>query len=271
MTVLLRIIDDGFHSSEFNMAADLLCMETCQHKSFIYLRLYQWKPPCITIGYMQKASEILELQSLKRDGVAWIRRPTGGRAVLHDNDITYSCIFPNSIASMGKNVMETYEIISKCLMSGLENAGIKCNSIDSFDALRETRREIKLPCFLAPNRKEIMVNGKKLIGSAQKRIANAVLQHGSIPMTDAYRKLPDYLQLSDEQRKIQKELLKSKSICVKEIDPLLQPGDARRALIKGFMTSLPIETIEKPWTEEEREKIAELANSKEFRKQWMGE
>ncbi len=220
---------------------------------------------------MQKASELLDFQSLKRDKVAWIRRPTGGRAVLHDNDITYSCIFSGTIGSMGKNVMETYGIISKCFVTGLEKLGITCNSNDSFDELRETKREIKLPCFLAPNRKEIMINNRKLVGSAQKRSADAILQHGSIPFTDAYRMLPDYLQLSEEQRKVQKELLAAKSICVREIDPEIKLSDARRALMEGFKESLPFEAIDKPWTDEEIEKIDALANSKEFKIQWLRE
>ena len=116
-----------------------------------------------------------------------------------------------------------------------------------------------------------MVIGKKLIGSAQKRIANAVLQHGSIPITDAYRRLPDYLLLSDEQKKIQKELLVKKSTCLKEIDPKIKLPETRQALIKGFVESLPFESIEKPWTDEEIEKIEALADSKEFRERWMEE
>ena len=92
--------------------------------------------------------------------------------------------------------METYRIISRCLMGGLNDVGIQCVSCDSTNALRETKREMKLPCFLAPNRNEIMVDGKKLVGSAQKRTAEAILQHGSIPLTSAYRNLPDYLKLS---------------------------------------------------------------------------
>ena len=271
MTIAFRVIDDESHSPEFNMAADLFCMESCEHNSFIYLRLYQWKPPCVTIGYMQKASQLLDFQSLNRDGMSWIRRPTGGRTVLHHHDITYSCIFPNSILSMGKTILESYSIISQCLIAGLKHAGIQCNSNDSFDDLKKTNREIKLPCFLAPNRKEIMVIGKKLIGSAQKRIANAVLQHGSIPITDAYRRLPEYLLLSDEQKKIQKELLVKKSTCLKEIDPKIKLPETRQALIKGFVESLPFESIEKPWTDEEIEKIEALADSKEFRERWMEE
>jgi|WetSurMetagenome_2_1015567.scaffolds.fasta_scaffold96150_2 lipoyl(octanoyl) transferase len=268
MIAFLRIIDDSAHSPAFNMAADLYCLEICKNESIVYLRLYAWEPPSITIGYMQKAPELLNFEQLNKDRKSWIRRPTGGRAVLHEEDITYSCIFPNSMPSMGKSVIETYAIISKCLTAGLEKARIRCNSHDSFDDLRDTMREVKLPCFLAPNRKEIMVNGRKLVGSAQKRIDLGVLQHGSIPFTDAYRRLPDYLQLSNEQRDIQKGLLASKSICLKEIDPGIKLVDVRRALIKGFVESLPVEAIEKPWTDEEIKKIEALANSEEFRNQW---
>jgi lipoyl(octanoyl) transferase len=269
MSIRLRIINDGGNAAAFNMAADLYCLESCVGQSIVYFRLYDWQLPCITIGYMQKASEILDEASLRKDGVAWIRRPTGGRAVLHDNDITYSCIFPGSIVAMGKNVMETYSIISRCLMAGLIMCGVQCDSHDSFDQFRETKREIKLPCFLAPNRKEIMAKGKKLVGSAQKRSSQAVLQHGSIPISDAYRKLPDYLLLPDAQRKAQKELLASKSVYLKEIEPTLEIAKVRKAIIKGFATSLPFETIEKSWTKEEIERIKVIAQSEDFRNQWM--
>ena len=248
MTVRLRIIDDFSHSAAFNMAADFYCLESCFKPPIVHFRLYDWQLPSITIGYMQKVLELLDFESLKKDNIAWIRRPTGGRAVLHDNDITYSCIFPASLSAMGNSVMETYSIISRGLMAGLAMCGIECDSHDSFDQFRETKREIKLPCFLAPNRKEIMAKGKKLVGSAQKRSALAVLQHGSIPLTDAYRRLPDYLLLPEEQRKIQKELLASKSVCLKEIEPTLEIAKVRKALIKGFATSLPFKTTEKSWT-----------------------
>jgi lipoyl(octanoyl) transferase len=269
MTVCLRIIDDFSHSAAFNMAADLYCLDSCVGESVVYFRLYDWQPPCITIGYMQKAIEILDLERLKKDDIAWIRRPTGGRAVLHDRDITYSCIFPISLIAMGKNVMETYSIISQCLITGIALCGIKCDSHDSFDQFLETKREFKLPCFLAPNRKEIMAKGKKLVGSAQKRTTHAVLQHGSIPMTEAYRNLPDYLLLIDAQRSVQKELLGAKSVCLKDINPTLEASIVRHALIKGVVASLPFETIEKPWTKEEVEKIEVLAHSEEFRNHWM--
>jgi lipoate-protein ligase A len=269
MTTFIRIIDDAAHPSSFNMAADLYCGEYSSQNSTIVIRLYEWQPACITIGYMQKASGIFEQDTLNRGGVDWIRRPTGGRAVLHDGDLTYSCIFPAGAAGMGNNVMETYSVVSRCLMAGLESVGISCDLYDSFDALLETRREIKLPCFLAPNRREIMVFGKKLVGSAQKRSVGSVLQHGSIPFTAAFRRLPEYLRLSEREREIQKELLAVKSICLKEINPALTLPNVRRGLIRGFLATLPLETIEQPWTEKERAAIEKLAASAEFRNRWM--
>jgi lipoate-protein ligase A len=220
---------------------------------------------------MQKVSALFDPGRLAADGVAWIRRPTGGRAVLHEADITYSCVFPAGAEGMGKTVMETYGVISRCLMTGLERLGIECNSHDSGGELRETGREIKLPCFLAPNRREIMTKGRKLAGSAQKRSAEAVLQHGSIPFTPAYRRLPEYLQLSDMQRDVQKGLLASKSICLTELDPNLTLAGVRRALIGGFVANLPFEAMEKPWTGEELARIGALAASEEFRNRWMAD
>jgi lipoyl(octanoyl) transferase len=269
MTPALRIIDDAGHAPGFNMAADLYACASCNRLQAVIVRLYEWRPACVTIGYMQKASALFDRERLARDGVAWIRRPTGGRAVLHEADITYSCVFPAQAEGMGKTVMETYGVISRCLMAGFERLGIECDSHDSGVELREAGREIKLPCFLAPNRREIMVRGRKLAGSAQKRSADAVLQHGSIPFTPAYRRLPEYLQLSEKQREVQKELLASKSICISEIDPKLTLADVRRALIEGFVATLPFEVVEKPWMEAERTAIENMAANREFKNRWM--
>jgi len=269
MNPSLRIIQDIARGPAFNMAADLFLLESCVKEHAVVVRMYEWVPASITVGYMQKVSEALDFTAMEKDMVAWVRRPTGGRAVLHEHDLTYSCIFPTAVTAMGINVMETYAIISKCLMAGLTHAGIACTVMDSFDRMRETKREIKLPCFLAPNREEIMVQGRKLVGSAQKRTAAAVLQHGSIPVDDAYRKLPDYVRLSEIQRAMQKQLLASKSICLKEIDPQLTSTDLRKALMTGFTAVLPFEAERRSWSAEDLETIEALTKNKEFRDTWM--
>jgi lipoyl(octanoyl) transferase len=269
MTISLRTIIDTARNPAFNMAADLFLLKSCVNHTTIFVRFYQWSPASITIGLMQDASAMLDFSAMKQNNVAWVRRPTGGRAVLHENDVTYSCIFPATIVEMGKSIMETYRIISQCLMEGLNRLGIPCVSCDSTNALRETKRELKLPCFLAPNRNEIMVDGKKLVGSAQKRTAEAILQHGSIPLTNAYRKLPDYLKLPEVQRSRQKKLLEEKSVCMEDLNQNVSANSIIDALNKGFRTRLPFKAEEIPWSEKEMSEISLQAKSESFRKQWF--
>lgn len=269
MTISLRTIIDTARNPAFNMAADLFLLKSCVNHSTIFVRFYQWFPASITIGLMQDASAILDFHAMKKNNVEWIRRPTGGRAVLHDNDITYSYIFPTTIVEMGKTIMETYLIISRCLMEGLNHVDIQCVSCGSTNTLRETKRELKLPCFLAPNRNEIMVDGKKLVGSAQKRTAEAILQHGSIPLTSAYRNLPDYLKLSEAQRNRQKKLLEEKSICISEISHNRSAAEIVGALNSGFDACLPFKAEEIPWSKEEVRAIHSIMVDEEFKRQFV--
>ena len=269
MTISLRTIIDTARNPAFNMAADLSLLRSCVNHGTIFVRFYQWFPASITIGLMQDASAILDFSAMKKNNVECIRRPTGGRAVLHDNDITYSCIFPATIVEMGKTIMETYRIISQCLMDGLKYVDIQCVSCDSTNALRETKREIKLPCFLAPNRNEIMVKGKKLVGSAQKRTAEAILQHGSIPLTSAYRNLPDYLKLPETQRARQKKLLEEESICISEISHNRSAAEIVGVLNSGFHARLPFKAEEIPWSKEEIRAIHSIMMDEEFKRQFV--
>jgi lipoate-protein ligase A len=152
---------------------------------------------------------------------------------------------------MGRGITETYRVIAGCLMNGLGRGGIECAAHDS-GMVRELGRETKLPCFLAPNREEIMVGGKKLIGSAQKRSAGAVLQHGSIPLTDAYRRLPKYLRINDAERLKQTELLAAKSCCVGELIRENTFESVVRCLMDGFSAVLPFKGEVTPWSREEK-------------------
>jgi lipoate-protein ligase A len=210
MNLTLRIIKDEPESAAFNMAADMYLLRKCQLEQAVFLRTYSWKPSAISIGYMQEAEKVLNLESCLENGIDWIKRPTGGRAVYHCEDITYSCIFSSAVKMMGSSIQESYSIISDCLMTGLQFCGVKTCPHDSDLDARDARREIKLPCFLAPNRRELMVDGRKLAGSAQKRINGAVLQHGSIPLTPAFRNLPNFENISDEEKLSQKYFIEKK-------------------------------------------------------------
>ncbi len=219
MDITLRFIQDPARPASFNMAADRYLLSQCSEKPLVVVRFYSWVKPTITIGVAQKAEDILALDAMEKSGVVWIRRPTGGRAVFHCEDITYTCAFSKSIAMMGQDIAATYHLIARCLMSGLQRAGIESLPHSFFIDAHDVNREIKLPCFLAPNRSEIMVHGKKLVGSAQKRNAEAVMQHGSIPLTGRFRELPLFQKGSLAQQKIFIKLLSSRCVSVSDCLP----------------------------------------------------
>lgn len=251
MSLSLRYIDDGPRSARFNMAADKYLLGKYADSDIMVLRTYTWEVPSITIGMLQDANSVLDRERIQRDGAQWVRRPTGGRPVLHYQDCTYSCVFSQKHGSLGHTVKETYAIISGCLQNALKMLGINSQTHDSDLLFNQLKREQKLPCFLAPNRDEIMVDGKKLIGSAQRRTAGAVLQHGSLPVSDAYQCLPDYLNIPESQREIQKKLLQNKTINLSALDPALNYTRVSKAILEGFIQLLQIPFDEQLWSNEE--------------------
>lgn len=255
MQLKCRVIIDEPHSAAFNMAADQHLLSVCASGQAVFLRLYTWETPSISIGCMQNPETLLDKKAIAKDGITWVRRPTGGRAVLHYEDITYSCVFSKKIIRMGASIAETYAIISSCLIRGLEKSGISCSSHQFLLDTKNLKQEAKLPCYLAPNRSEIMVNGRKLVGSAQKRTAHSVLQHGSIPLTGRFRDLPLYQKLSDNKRKIFVKLLQQKCICVQECTSSYNEKSIVENLIQGFVNILPFEINIEPWSKAEEEKI----------------
>jgi lipoate-protein ligase A len=267
----LRFIVDFNRPARFNMAADLFTMQYCRNQPVITVRFYTWSPAAVTLGRMQRPGEQLDAGALLRDGIEWIRRPTGGRAVLHQEDLTYSCIFPRSITALGTNVAETYATITRCLECGLSKCGISTTAENSTSPLIKSARTVKLPCFLAPNRNEIMVGGRKLIGSAQYRSSSAVLQHGSLPLTSAYRNLPRYMPLSTEERHKLVTLLEQKSLSLEEVSPALSVEDLLCSLIDGFSDTLRFPYSRSNWSGEETKAIANMADSAVFATQWLSD
>ena len=253
--MVLEVIRDGALPAGYNMAADLFLLSQCAREERLVLRLYGWDRPAVSLGCMQDAPAVLDLAKLAADGGCWVRRPTGGRAVLHDGDLTYSVVFSRSVAALGATVAQTYRLLSDCLKTGLALAGITAQTHDSAYDTRLARSQTRLPCFLAPNRDEIMVNGRKLIGSAQKRTATAVLQHGSIPLTPRFRDIAGYSAASPARQEVERRMLQDKCTCVAEAAPRLTEPALRDALVAGFGRVLEIRTTERRWSDEERAAI----------------
>ena len=178
-----RSLDTGFSNGYENMAIDEAVFISCQHKnSPPTIRFYGWTPPAVSLGYFQKAENAVDLKACARRGVDVVRRLSGGRAVLHHRELTYSVICPEGTPPFTTNILETYKIISECLMSALKELSLDVKWITFRDKHNSSDRTHKktASCFSAPSWYEITVEGKKICGSAQKRGGGVLLQHGSI-------------------------------------------------------------------------------------------
>jgi lipoate-protein ligase A len=258
----LRIIRDDAHKANFNMAADRYLLDCAADNNQVILRTYSWLSPTVTLGRMQKAESLLDAEAMESIGVGWISRLTGGRAVLHWNDLTYSCAFPVSMVGMGRSISESYAVIGRCLSAGFQRAGIAVELHDSSAEHAATARNLRLPCFCSPNRNELMVLGRKLVGSAQKRTCRAVLQHGSIPLGRQFRRLGELMAAPTAERKQLCRLLDLKSTCMRDIAPAIGENFLAEYLAAGFAGTLPFERFDQSWTAPELVAIEQIIGEK---------
>lgn len=160
-----------------NMACDLALMDRARRTGEAVLRVYSWKEPTLSFGRNQKTSAY-DRDALERAGIAVVRRPTGGRAILHHREITYSVTAP---AVTGESIAAAYEWINALLLRALSELGVQ--AMIATPSGRAPTPDAN-PCFAEPAAGEITVGERKLVGSAQYREGGALLQHGSILISD---------------------------------------------------------------------------------------
>ncbi|OQY29458.1 MAG: hypothetical protein B6244_03530 [Candidatus Cloacimonetes bacterium 4572_55] len=192
-----RFIETGHKSAAYNMAVDeALTLHYSDQPTF---RVYGWKPAAISFGYMQNSVREFDLERRRELGVSVVRRLTGGRAVYHDNEVTYSVVAPENDPSIGGTIHETYHAISLGLASGLAKLGIITELEKS--RLLPDREKIKSPCFTASARYELTYRNKKLVGSAQRRISGMILQHGSILLAGHQEEMVELIRFQPDKKK----------------------------------------------------------------------
>ncbi|WP_053001163.1 lipoate--protein ligase family protein [Kosmotoga pacifica] len=171
----MKVFVDGYRRGALNMAIDTALADWVanQEEEILILRFYRWNPPCLSLGRNQDPS-VINTDYLKRMGFDLVRRPTGGMAVLHWKELTYAVVAKNSDKRLPRNVIASYLKISTALKKGLNDLGFPVEIND--------RRASKIShvCFQVPSVNELVISGRKLIGSAQTRRRGSILQHGSI-------------------------------------------------------------------------------------------
>jgi lipoate-protein ligase A len=142
------------------------------------LRFFGWNPPAVSLGYFQKIFQEINVDFCRREGIDIVRRPTGGKAVLHEHELTYSLVAAIDHPLFTADILETYRVISSCIVEALNRLGLAPEMVSQGRSAAGTPLEGY--CFAAPSKYELLVDGRKICGSAQVRGDGVFLQHGSL-------------------------------------------------------------------------------------------
>jgi lipoyl(octanoyl) transferase len=232
-----EFIDSGFQTARYNMDYDLMLVERCKNLNKSYLRFYRWKPNAISLGYNQNKAmnEItLNFNKCKADGIDIVQRPTGGRAVFHADELTYSVVFKSK-----RPVRDLYKDISMAILDGLKTIDPKLFELsfskDTPDLFKLIKTGMYNLCFNSQVKYEINFHGKKLVGSAQRKYGDIVLQHGSILLGPKHKDIVNYLNISGEERVSMKKEIDEKTTSLGEITGRkISYNEVSNAVFNGF-------------------------------------
>jgi len=263
-----RLIEHKPAQGAWNMAVDEAILESVyQGVSRPTLRLYAWEPACLSLGLAQPFSEV-DTHALTANGWDLVRRPTGGRAILHTDELTYAVIAQETEPRVRGGVLESYLRLSHALLESLKLLGLypEANEKDT-DNQRKTPNPV---CFEVPSNYEITVKGLKLIGSAQARRKEGILQHGAIPLGGDLTRIITALKFEDEvaQTKAKERLLAHATTIERELRRRPSWDEVSKALQKAFTTTLNLNLEAGELTPKETRRAQELMQEKYAHPSW---
>lgn len=259
------LIEEVPRSGAANMAVDEAIAEaTAASTALPTLRFYRWDAPTVSLGCHQRVADVDEAE-MAAHGYELVRRTTGGRAILHTDELTYSIAGPADEPHMTGGVMDAYLRFSNGLLSGLKVLGLAAQKAD--DHIR-AGRDVSAACFETPSAYEITVGGRKLMGSAQSRRKGYVLQHGSLPLWGDITRLVDVLALPVATKERLRRQLPARAITL--ADALGVRPDSERlafsrvaaAMAAGFASALNLTLGPGTLSAEELRRSAELIRTR---------
>lgn len=263
MTETWNFINTGSKDPYYNMAMDEALLNFVSRGEIDpVIRFYTWNPATLSMGYFQRLKKEIDIEKVKEKGYGLVRRQTGGRGVLHDKELTYSVIVPDSHPKMPTTVTEAYRVISQGLLEGFKNLGFE--TYFAVPRSKEEREKLKQPrssvCFDAPSWYELVVEGRKIAGSAQTRQKGVILQHGSILQDIDVDELFDlFIFKHDRLKNKMKEAFVDKAVAINDIsEKHITLNEMEDAFKEGFKEGLQIEFKPLTLTDEQMNKVKEL-------------
>ena len=264
--VTWRFLNTRFENAFFNMAADEAVLESVRDgASPPVFRTFGWRPPGLSFGYAQRVEREVDLDRCGAMGVTVVRRPTGGRAVLHWNELTYSVLCRGDDPLVGGGVMAAYRRISECLVAGLRRFGVAADLVRSDPPpVRPAGEPVTSPCFSSAARHEVVIGGRKLIGSAQRRMGDMLLQHGSLILGPEHKRIVDLLRMPSEDLKaaFRRELDEGTTSLEEEMARPVAFDELAEHLRRGFEETMGVPFVAQPLTAREQGRIDILMEEK---------
>lgn len=262
------ILHSGHHDAATNMAIDEMLL-TWHSKGIIppTIRFYGWSKPSLSVGHFQNVKDTIDLLGVKKHQCDLVRRLTGGSAVLHDDELTYSIIVDESHPNIPQSVDQAYYILSQGLLEGYRLLGIDAR----FAELEKSRgKKRSAVCFEQAAIYEMLASGKKISGNAQTRKDGVLLQHGSIPMSMDTTMLFDLFSFPSERvRERQRSNFSYKATSINEVTGKSHTYDMLESVfLRGFEKSLHITTKRLELTSEQLEYVDYLVKTKYGRDTW---
>ena len=230
---------DGAHHPAENMRRDEQLLACAPERGEPVMRLFTFAPAGITLGRGQGPERELDLERCGAEGIPWARRPTGGRAIFHAEEWTYSLSAPLGNPEWGGGVARAYARVSTLIVASLNRLGVPAAFAAGAPRLAQGPRgepSPAEPCFSSTARHEIVLGGRKLVGSAQRRAARALLQQGSLPLGEGHLRLVDYLAVSEPHRRELRERLRMRTA---HAGDLLGPLPPLERWADALMAELP--------------------------------
>lgn len=268
MSQAWRLILDGAASGPWNMAVDEAILEHAgRGQSRPTLRLYAWTPACLSLGYSQRFADV-DTDQLAEHGWQVVRRPTGGKAILHTDELTYSVTGPADNEILAGGVLESYNRLAKALLAGAASLGLPVQVQEHVPGTGIT--ESGPVCFEVPSAYEITVDGKKLIGSAQSRRREGVLQHGSLPLYGDLTRITQALVFTDEATRedAARRVLARATTVETALGRVIGWETAAQALVSAFQVELGISFTDGELSASETERARELLLQKYQHEDW---
>jgi lipoate-protein ligase A len=231
------------------------------------LRFYAWDPPCVSVGYAQSLQGEIDLEACRRLGYDWVRRPTGGRAILHVDELTYSVVAPLQEPRVAGDILTSYRRLCTGLVAGLKLLG--CDAVQAAPDRDQHMPDLSAACFDVPSPYEVMAGGRKLVGSAQARRRRTVLQHGTLPLCGDVTRLCQVVALPESERVALQGTLYRRATTLRQVlGQTVSWDEAADALARGFAQALNVALVPQELSDDELAAIVPLRD-KHRGKKWL--